>query len=90
MSGEHTEEINRSMTYTIPQLGDNIIKHAKLVRICKNVGCAELVYVTDINDKKGRIKYSCPVHGERKFGQMEWMDITGSTMLVFRKVGLNA
>ena len=85
---DQLEEITKSMTYTTPKLGDNIIKHAKLARICKNVGCAELVYVTDINDKTGRIKYSCPVHGERKFSQMEWMDITGSTMLVFRKVGL--
>lgn len=82
------EEITKSMTYTVPNLGDNILKHAKLARICKNVGCAKLVYVTDINDQTGRIKYSCPDHGNRVSGQMDWMDITGSTMVEFRKVGL--
>ena len=37
------KNITRSMTYTIPQLGDNVIKNAKLIRICKNVGCAKPV-----------------------------------------------
>ena len=88
MNRDQLKEITRFMTYTVPQLGDNVLKYAKLVRICKNVGCAKHVCVTDIDNKTGRTKYSCPVHGDRKFGQMDWMDITGSTMLEFRKVGL--
>ena len=87
---DQLEEITKSMTYTTPKLGDNVLKYAKLIRICGNVGCAKPVYVTEINNQTGRTKYSCPVHGDRKFSQMDWMDITGSTMLEFRKVGLNA
>jgi len=82
------KEITRSMTYTIPQLGDNVLRNTKLLRICKNVGCAKPVYVTEINNRTGRIKYSCPEHGNRNFGQMDWLDVTGSTMIEFRKVGL--
>ncbi len=82
------ENITRSMTYTIPQIGDNVLKHAKLIRICKNRGCGKPVYVTEVNSRTGRTKYSCPDHGNRNFGQMTWMDITGSTMIEFRKVGL--
>ena len=82
------KNITRSMTHSIPQLGDNVLRNAKLIRICKNVGCAKPVYVTEINNRTGRIKYTCPVHGLRNFAQMEWMDITGSTMIEFRKVGL--
>jgi hypothetical protein len=83
------KEITRSMTYTIPQLGDNVLKHAKLARICKNIGCAKLVFVSQVYVRSGRVDYSCPKHGLRNFGQMDWMDITGSTMIEFRKVGLH-
>ena len=83
------EEITKSMTYTIPQLGDNVIKNAKLIRICKTRGCAKPVFVQQINVRNGRIYYECPDHGKRNRAQMDWMDITGSTMLVFRKVGLH-
>ena len=83
------KEITHSMTYTIPQLGDNVLKHAKLLRICKNVGCAKPVFVSQVNVKTGRTEYTCPVHGRRNFGQLDWMDITGSTMIEFRKVGLH-
>lgn len=82
------EEITRSMTYTIPQLGDNVLRQAKLIRICKNVGCAKPVFVSQVYVKSGRVDYSCPDHGKRNRRQMKWMDVTGSTMLEFRKVGL--
>lgn len=82
------EEITSSMTYTIPQLGDNIVKNAKLIRICKTRGCAKPVYVSKVYVRSGRVEYTCPEHGKRNRAQMDWMDITGSTMLVFRKVGL--
>ena len=82
------QEITKSMTYTIPQLGDNIIKNAKLIRICKTRGCAKPVYVSKVYVRSGRIDYHCPEHGKRNRSQMDWMDVTGSTMLVFRKVGL--
>lgn len=82
------EVITASMTYTVPQLGDNIIKNAKLIRICKTRGCAKPVFISKVYNRSGRIEYSCPEHGKRNFAQMDWMDITGSTMLVFRKVGL--
>ena len=88
MSGEHTKQINRSMTYTIPQLGDNVLRNAKLIRICKNVGCAKPVFVSQVNARTGKVEYTCPVHGIRNRQQMDWMDITGSTMIEFRKVGL--
>ena len=88
MSGDHTEEINRSMTYTIPQLGDNVLRNAKLLRICKNVGCAKPVFVSQIYVRSGKVDYTCPVHGLRNRQQLDWMDITGSTMIEFRKVGL--
>ena len=81
-------ENTASMTYTIPQLGDNIIKNAKLIRICKNQGCAKPVYVSKVYVQSGRIEYTCQEHGKRNRAQMDWMDITGSTMLEFRKVGL--
>lgn len=83
------KEITKSMTYTIPVLGDNVLKNAKLIRICKNAGCAEPVFVSEVNCRTGRIEYTCPVHGRRNFGSMDWMDITGSTMIEFRKVGLH-
>ena len=88
MSGDHTEEINRSMTYTIPQLGDNVLRNAKLIRICKNRGCAKPVFVSQVYVRSGKVDYTCPVHGLRNRQQLDWMDITGSTMLEFRKVGL--
>lgn len=80
------KEITRSMTYTVPQLGDHILKHAKLVMICKNKGCAKPLTVTGIT--KHKVVYSCPEHGKRNYAQFDWLDITGSTMLEFRKVGL--
>lgn len=83
------KEITHSMTYTVPQLGDNVLKHAKLIRICKNVGCAKPVFVSQVCVRTGRTEYTCPVHGRRNFGQLDWMDITGSTMIEFRKVGLH-
>ena len=83
------EEITKSMTYTIPQLGDNVIKNAKLIRICKTRGCAKPVFISKIYVRSGRVDYRCPEHGKRNRAQMDWMDITGSTMLVFRKVGLH-
>ena len=82
------ERITASMTYTVPQLGDNIIKNAKLIRICKTRGCAQPVFVSQVYEKTGRIDYTCPEHGKRNVAQMDWMDVTGSTMLEFRKVGL--
>lgn len=82
------EEITHSMTCTIPQLGDNVLKHAKLLRICKNVGCAKPVFVSQVYVRSGKNDYSCPVHGKRNRAQLDWMDITGSTMIEFRKVGL--
>ena len=83
------ERITASMTYRIPQLGDNVIKSARLIRICKTQGCAKPVFVSRIYVRSGRIDYSCPVHGKRNRNQMDWMDVTGSTMLEFRKVGLH-
>jgi len=88
MNDDPLKQITRSMTYTTPKLGDNILKFAKLIRICGNTGCARPIYVTEIDNITGRIKYTCPDHGDRKSNQMDWMDITGSTMLEFRKVGL--
>ena len=85
---DQLKEITASMSYTVPHLGDNIIKNAKLIRICKTRGCAKPVFVSQVYEDTGRIDYSCPVHGKRNIAQMDWMDITGSTMLVFRKVGL--
>ncbi len=82
------EKITASMTYTIPQLGDNVIKNAKLMRICKTRGCARPVFISQVYVRTGRLEYSCPKHGKRNRIQMDWMDITGSTMLEFRKVGL--
>ena len=81
--------ITRSMTYTIPQLGDNVIKNAKLLRICKTSGCAKPVFVQQVDVRNGRVTYECPEHGKRNYRQMAWMDITGSTMIEFRKVGLH-
>lgn len=86
MNEDQLEAITRSMTYTVPQLGDNCLKNAKLVMICKNKGCYKPVVVTDITPN--RVIYSCPEHGPRKYNQFEWLDITGSTMIEFRKVGL--
>ena len=83
------ERITASMTYRVPKLGDNVLKHAKLLRICKNVGCAKPVFVSQVYVRSGREDYSCPVHGKRNRAQLDWMDITGSTMLEFRKVGLS-
>jgi len=80
------ERITASMTYTVPKLGDNVIKSAVMIRICKNRGCARPVFVSHIYSKSGRVEYSCPEHGKRNRATMDWMDITGSTMLEFRKV----
>ena len=90
LSKDPLKAITQSMTYTIPQLGDNVLKFAKLVRICKNVGCAKPVFVSQVYVRSGKVEYSCPEHGLRNRQQMDWMDITGSTMLEFRKVGLYA
>ena len=83
------ERITASMTYRVPKRGDNVIKTARLLRICKNIGCAKPVFVSQIYVRSGRIEYSCPEHGKRNRANMDWMDITGSTMLEFRKVGLH-
>lgn len=90
LSKDPLKAITQSMTYTIPQLGDNVLKFAKLVRICKNVGCTKPVFVSQVYVRSGKVEYSCPEHGLRNRQQMDWMDITGSTMLEFRKVGLYA
>lgn len=82
------EEITQSMTYTSPQLGDNVIKRARLIRICKTRGCAKAVFISLVNARTGRVEYSCPEHGKRNRAQLDWLDVTGSTMLEFRKVGL--
>ena len=82
------ERITKSMTYRVPQLGDNVIKTARLIRICTNRGCAKPVFISQIYVRTGRIDYTCPDHGKRNRANMDWMDITGSTMLEFRKVGL--
>lgn len=82
------ERITKSMTYRVPQLGDNVIKSARLIRICKNRGCAKPVFVFKIYVRSGRIEYACPEHGRRNRANMDWMDVTGSTMLEFRQVGL--
>jgi hypothetical protein len=84
------KEITESMRYTIPQLGDNVLKHAKLVRVCKTKGCYRPVFVSYIDPKTGRIDYSCKKHGKRNRQQMDWLDATGSTMIEFRRVGLDA
>ena len=88
MSRDQLKEITRSMTYTVPQLGDNVLRHAKLIRICKNVGCAKPVFVSHIEPDTGRVTWTCPEHGKRNRQQMDETDITGSAMLEFRKVGL--
>lgn len=88
MTEDPLTEITRSMTYTIPQLGDNVLKHAKLARFCKNAGCGKLVFVSQVYVRSGKVDYSCPDHGLRNRQQMTWLDITGSTMIEFRKVGL--
>jgi len=80
------KEITQSMTYTVPELGDNVLRNAKLLRICKNAGCAKPVVVSKIDVETGRVEYSCPEHGRRNRQQMRWSDVTGSTMVEFRKV----
>lgn len=81
------EEITKSMSYTVPKLGDNVLKFGKMVRVCKTKGCYIPLFVSEIC-KNGAIRYSCPKHGLRNRQQMDWLDITGSTMIEFRKVGL--
>ena len=81
------EEITKSMTYTVPKLGDNVLKFGKMVRVCSTRGCYEKVFVSEIC-KNGSVRYTCPKHGLRNRQQMDWLDITGSTMIEFRKVGL--
>ena len=88
MTEDKMKSITRSMTYTIPQVGDNVLKHAKLARFCKNIGCGKLVYIAVVEFGTGKATYHCPDHGKRNLHQMKWMDITGSTMIEFRKVGL--
>ena len=80
------EEITKSMDYSIPKLGDNVFKLGKLVRVCSTRGCYEPVTVTKIFDN-GSVEYSCVKHGRRNRQQMMWVDITGSTMIQFRKIG---
>lgn len=82
------KEITKSMSYTVPELGDNVLRTAKLLRICKNRGCAKPVFVFKIYLRSGRVEYSCPEHGKRNRQQLDWLDVTGSTMIEFRKVGL--
>ena len=83
------ERITASMTYRVPELGDNVIRSARLIRICKNRGCAKPVFISKIYVRSGRVEYSCPDHGRRNRANLDWLDITGSTMLEFRKVGLH-
>ena len=80
------ENITRSMDYATPKLGDNVFKVGKLVRVCSTKGCYEPVTVTKIFDN-GALEYSCPIHGKRNRQQMLFMDITGSTMIQFKKIG---
>lgn len=87
MTDDKLKEITRSMTYSFPQLGDNILKKATLVMICKNSGCTRPLVVTG-NTPRSTI-LSCPKHGKRKYNQRDWLDITGSTMVEFRKVGIS-
>ena len=68
----------------VPQIGDNVFKVGKLARVCSNKGCYELVYVSKIFEN-GAVEYHCPKHGKRNRQQMDWLDITGSTMIQFRK-----
>jgi len=84
------EEITKSMSctsmsYTVPNLGDNVLRFAKMVRVCKTKGCYIPLFVSEIC-KNGAIRYSCPKHGLRNRQQMDWLDITGSTMIEFKKV----
>ena len=69
----------------VPEIGDNVFKVGKFVRVCSNRGCYEPVIVSRIFDN-GSVEYSCPIHGKRNRQQMVFMDITGSTMIQFRKV----
>ena len=71
-----------------PQLGQNVVKFVKMVRVCKNIGCYEKVHVAEVNEETGEPTYFCPVHGKRTRNQMTWNDITGASMIEFRKVGL--
>jgi len=80
------EEITRSMDYSVPKLGDNVFKVGKLVRVCSTRGCYEPVFVSKICEN-GAVEYHCLKHGKRNRQQMDWLDITGSTMIQFRKVG---
>ena len=81
------KEITRSMMYSIPNLGDNVVKHAKLVRVCRTRGCYRAVFVSEIRTRTGAIVFSCPEHGTRNRNNMMWLDSDGSTMIEFRKVG---
>ena len=74
------------MNVKYPEKGDNILKKATLVMVCKNKGCTRVLTIEDTT-KKGIVVY-CPEHGKRKFDQRDWLDITGSTMLEFKQVGL--
>jgi len=84
---DHLKEITRSMTYTTPKLGDNVVKFGKMVRVCTTRSCYEPVFVSEIFENGG-VRYTCSKHGIRNRSQMDWLDITGSTMIEFRKVGL--
>lgn len=86
---DQLKEITQSMKYKAPELGDNVLKFGKFVRICSTRGCARPVSVSRICVTTGRVEYSCPVHGKRNRANMDWLDVTGSTMIEFRKVGLN-
>jgi len=68
--GYPLKQITKSMTYTIPQLGDNVLRNAKLLRVCKNVGCAKPVFVSQVNARSGEVDYTCPDHGLRNRQQM--------------------
>lgn len=76
---------SRRYQYTTPTLGDNVFKVGKLVRVCSNRGCYEPVFVSMICSN-GAPEYSCPKHGKRNRQQMKFMDITGSTMIQFKKI----
>ena len=80
------ENITKAMDYSVPRVGDNVFKIGKLVRVCSTKGCYEPVFVSKVCDN-GSVEYHCVKHGKRNRQQMLFMDITGSTMIQFRKIG---
>lgn len=87
------EESTKPFEYTVPQLGDNVVRTGKFVRVCTTrlqdrTKCLKPVHVSKICSRSGRVEYSCSLHGNRNRSNMDWLDVTGSTMIEFRKVGL--